>query len=131
MKVWTLTFDAEGPEGGDYDGLRSVHATKELALLRLFDKVAELGVDPRSPEVQVIASADSEDGSTAGDLEANGWKISYGVHLSPVEGADFTEEESARLVAKLTLALGPTLAETALRVIAESGAGFFKAVGVG
>jgi hypothetical protein len=81
-----MTFEATGPDGGDYDGWTSVHASRDGAVLRVFDKIAELGADPRGDDVAVIAANDADNGSTSADLEtANGWKISYGVHVMPVE----------------------------------------------
>lgn len=85
MDVWVLEFEATGPQGGDYDGWTSVHKSKDGALLKLFDRIADLGIDPRSPDVQVVAGADADNGSTTGDLEANGWQISYGVNRFPVQ----------------------------------------------
>lgn len=85
--VWLFTFDAEGPDGGDYDGLRSVHATKDGALLALFDMIHGLGVDPRDTSATVITSnVEREDGSVFADLEtSNGWTVSYGVAREEVK----------------------------------------------
>lgn len=90
-EVWVLDFEANGPEGGDYDGWQSVHATKLSAIRRIITKLAEHGVgfaDLKSGESGTLVTAHNraDNGSEAVDLLLpDGTEIGYGVHRMPVE----------------------------------------------
>ena len=45
MRVFVLTADLTGPVPGDYDGITSVHATREGALRRFDDWLNENEID--------------------------------------------------------------------------------------
>ncbi|AYR01104.1 hypothetical protein SEA_LEMOND_39 [Mycobacterium phage LeMond] len=81
VEVWVLDVEATGPEGGDYDGWQSVHASREGAIGRLVDKLVEYGLGDVEPQ----GSATADNGSMAGDYAVNGVEVSYGVHRMPVE----------------------------------------------
>ncbi|ASR86870.1 hypothetical protein SEA_JARVI_37 [Mycobacterium phage Jarvi] len=83
-EVWVLDLTIEGPEGGDYDGWQSVHASREGALGFMLDKLGEHGVS-LGADVDTIASAAADNGSLAGDFAIDELAVSYGVHLMPVE----------------------------------------------
>ncbi|ASZ72665.1 hypothetical protein SEA_APOCALYPSE_38 [Mycobacterium phage Apocalypse] len=83
-EVWVLDLTIEGPEGGDYDGWQSVHASREGALGLMLDKLGEHGVS-LGADVDTIASAAADNGSLAGDFAIDELAVSYGVHLMPVE----------------------------------------------
>lgn len=80
-EVWVLDVEAEGPEGGDYDGWQSVHASRESAIGRLVEKLVEYGLGDVEPQ----GSATADNGSISGDYEVGGVSVSYGVHRMPVE----------------------------------------------
>ncbi|QFG09421.1 hypothetical protein I5H08_gp066 [Mycobacterium phage Yuna] len=80
-EVWVVDVSAEGPEGGDYDGWQFVHASREGAVGRLVEKLVEYGLG----DVEPFGSATADDGSMAGEYEADGRSVSYGVHRMPVE----------------------------------------------
>ncbi|UVD40995.1 hypothetical protein [Mycobacterium phage Kashi_RDG1] len=84
VEVWVLDVTVEGPETGDYDGWQSVHASRDGALGKLIDKLAEHGVD-LGADVETVASAAADNGSLAGDFAVGELAVSYGVHLMPVE----------------------------------------------
>ncbi|AAD17606.1 hypothetical protein TM4_39 [Mycobacterium phage TM4] len=82
-EVWVLDFEAEGPEPGDYVGYQSVHRTRDGASNRLLERLADVDVDVA--EVEALGGAQADDGSYAGELDADGMTISYGVHRMPIE----------------------------------------------
>ncbi|QAX95577.1 hypothetical protein I5H03_gp069 [Mycobacterium phage Nibb] len=80
-EVWVLDVSIEGPEGGDYDGLRTVHLTREGAFRTLLDKLAEHGVS-FGDDVETLATSAAENGSLAGDFAVDEIAVSYGVQLA-------------------------------------------------
>jgi hypothetical protein len=89
--VWIFTADAEGPEGGDYDGARTVHATRKSAELALFDFIHGLGVDPRDAtatlaDVQTYKDDHGDVWQVCGTVDTvTGWKAHYGIHRTEVQ----------------------------------------------
>ncbi|AEK07997.1 hypothetical protein ANAYA_38 [Mycobacterium phage Anaya] len=83
-EVWVLDLTIEGPEGGDYDGWQSVHASREGAFTVMLGKLVEHGVE-FGADVETLASAAADNGSMAGDFAIDEVAVSYGVHLMPVE----------------------------------------------
>lgn len=88
-EVWVLDFSAvEADTGDEVVGWQSVHSTKESAVKGMFAQFDELLVDYDSPDVQVTASAEADNGSEWKHFTAPtyGWeRISYSVHRMPVE----------------------------------------------
>ncbi|ASR85239.1 hypothetical protein I5H06_gp65 [Mycobacterium phage SirPhilip] len=83
-EVWVLDLKIEGPEGGDFDGWQSVHASREGAFGALLDRLGEHGVS-FGDDVETLASAAADNGSMAGDFAIEDVAVSYGVHRMPVE----------------------------------------------
>lgn len=82
-EVWVLDVSVEGPEGGDYDGLRTVHLSREGAFRTLLDKLAEHGVS-FGDDVELLATSAAENGSMAGDFAIDEIAVSYGVQLAQI-----------------------------------------------
>ena len=88
--VWVFNAEAEGPEGGDYDGVQSVHATRKSAELALFDFVHGLGVDPRDPDATTADTQTYKDDrgdvwQICGDVDTiTGWSAHYGIRQTEV-----------------------------------------------
>lgn len=83
-EVWVLDLTIVGPESGDYDGGRSLHASREGAFAKLLGKVAKYGVD-FGDDVETLASVASENGSMCGDFAIDELTVSYGVQSTTVE----------------------------------------------
>ena len=84
--VWTLSASADGPEGGDWDGVSSVHATRKGAELAAFDFIYSLGVDPRDKSATLVTAHHKDKRQTCVELEtSNGWTAHYGVHRMEVK----------------------------------------------
>ncbi|MFA4083705.1 hypothetical protein ONA92_18575 [Mycobacteroides salmoniphilum] len=79
-----LDLSIEGPEGGVYAGWQSVHASREGALGKLIDCLAEAGID-LDGDIESLASVAADNGSLAGDFASGDRTVSYGIHRMPIE----------------------------------------------
>lgn len=79
-EVWLVEIDANGPVGGDYDGWRFVHASREGGLRRLAEMLKEqYGID------EVIPNATADNGSITGVSEGDAWTVQWSLQWTPVE----------------------------------------------
>lgn len=80
-EVWLVEIDAEGPEGGDYDGWRFVHASREGGMRRLAEQLKE-----RHDIGEVVPDAIADNGSMTGTtFTSDGWTVEWGLQWAPVE----------------------------------------------
>lgn len=87
-EVWTVEFEATGPEPGDYEGWTSIHASRTGAGDRLVERFVGAGV-PVPLAYLRHSRCNADNGSYAGDFEAavpaGSITVSYGVHRMPIE----------------------------------------------
>lgn len=83
-EVWVVDFSVSGPEHGDYDGWQSVHASRQGAINRLYERFIDVVV--WAPGPFTVIGAQCENGGFANDFDTgDGIEVSYAVHRMPVE----------------------------------------------
>lgn len=85
-EVWVLDFEAADDDGSEFDGWRSVHASRDGATARLVDRLHAIGIDiGRTSPADLGGVVHADNGSYAGDVDICGVAVSYGVHRMPIE----------------------------------------------